>query len=115
MLVGRDVKGPIRAAELHQVYGCEVARGIVQEHVFRARIRGVDPAGIRTGMPVVDRGVELYARIGRGPGGIADLLPELTGLEGFLDLARSEERRVGKECVSTFRSRWSPYHYKQKN
>src|SRR3546814_17496335 len=23
---------------------------------------------------------------------------------------RSEERRVGKECVSTFRSRWSPYH-----
>src|SRR3546814_16391133 len=28
-----------------------------------------------------------------------DVLPE-----------RSEERRVGKECVSTCRSRWSPYH-----
>src|SRR3546814_17568787 len=27
---------------------------------------------------------------------------------------RSEERRVGKECVSTCRSRWSPYHYKTK-
>src|SRR3546814_12690757 len=27
---------------------------------------------------------------------------------------RSEERRVGQECVSTCRSRWSPYHYKQK-
>src|SRR3546814_13370281 len=25
-------------------------------------------------------------------------------------LQRSEERRVGKECVSTCRSRWSPYH-----
>src|SRR3546814_15504049 len=25
-------------------------------------------------------------------------------------LLRSEERRVGKECVSTCRSRWSPYH-----
>src|SRR3546814_11784936 len=25
-------------------------------------------------------------------------------------LYRSEERRVGKECVSTCRSRWSPYH-----
>src|SRR3546814_7161085 len=24
--------------------------------------------------------------------------------------ARSEERRVGKECVSTCRSRWTPYH-----
>src|SRR3546814_11916734 len=30
------------------------------------------------------------------------------------NVARSEERRVGKECVSTCRSRWSPYHYKQK-
>src|SRR3546814_13375152 len=28
--------------------------------------------------------------------------------------ARSEERRVGKECVSTCRSRWSPYHSKKK-
>src|SRR3546814_12038160 len=28
---------------------------------------------------------------------------------------RSEERRVGKECVSTCRSRWSPYHKKKKN
>src|SRR3546814_12702341 len=27
---------------------------------------------------------------------------------------RSEERRVGKEWVSTCRSRWSPYHYKKK-
>src|SRR3546814_11723674 len=29
--------------------------------------------------------------------------------------ARSEERRVGEECVSTGRSRWSPYHPKKKN
>src|SRR3546814_20960938 len=29
-------------------------------------------------------------------------------------LARSEERRVGKECVSTCRSRWSPSHSKKK-
>src|SRR3546814_6061699 len=28
-------------------------------------------------------------------------------------LVRSEERRVGKECVRTCRSRWSPYHYKK--
>src|SRR3546814_11292618 len=30
-------------------------------------------------------------------------------------ICRSEERRVGKECVSTVRSRWSPYHLKNKN
>src|SRR3546814_1901204 len=29
---------------------------------------------------------------------------------GARQLARSEERRVGKECVSTCRSRWSPYN-----
>src|SRR3546814_10457783 len=29
---------------------------------------------------------------------------------GDNDIARSAERRVGKECVSTCRSRWSPYH-----
>src|SRR5881396_4007356 len=28
--------------------------------------------------------------------------------------ARSEERRVGKECFVPCRSRWSPYHYKKK-
>src|SRR3546814_7947945 len=46
--------------------------------------------------------------------------PDLQALEvderlegsGGVDLVivRSEERRVGKECVSTCRSRWSPYH-----
>src|SRR3546814_13205433 len=29
-------------------------------------------------------------------------------------ILRSEERRVGKECVRPCRSRWSPYHYKKK-
>src|SRR3546814_15800781 len=31
-----------------------------------------------------------------------------------LPVVRSEERRVGKECVSTCRSRWSPDHEKKK-
>src|SRR3546814_16212957 len=30
------------------------------------------------------------------------------------ETARSEARRVGKECVSTCRSRWSPSHYNKK-
>ena len=35
------------------------------------------------------------------------------GMKAFVsrgDVVRSEERRVGKECVTTCRSRWSPYH-----
>src|SRR3546814_7049529 len=33
---------------------------------------------------------------------------------GVAERMRSEERRVGKECVSTCRSRWSPDPYKKK-
>src|SRR3546814_13395593 len=40
-------------------------------------------------------------RVGRGDDGLLGL-----GLRGRI---RSEERRVGKECVSTRRSRWAPY------
>src|SRR3546814_17050280 len=32
-----------------------------------------------------------------------------------IEASRSEARRVGKECVSPCRSRWSPYHLKKKN
>src|SRR3546814_15681988 len=35
--------------------------------------------------------------------------PVITGI-GFEARVKTEERRVGKECVSTCRSRWSPYH-----
>src|SRR3546814_9847274 len=42
----------------------------------------------------------------REPGRIMKLLSALVGNA----INRSEERRVGKECVSTCRSRWSPYH-----
>src|SRR3546814_20043553 len=48
------------------------------------------------------------SEVGSVAGGIA------TGYRGntrsTLTPARSEERRVGKECVSTCRYRWSPYH-----
>src|SRR3546814_17999343 len=41
-------------------------------------------------------------------GDVEEDVDTLGGLAFFI--ARSEERRVGKECVSTCRSRWSPSH-----
>ena len=47
---------------------------------------------------------------------IRDWWPNLVDLEvlhqhsSLSDPMRSEERRVGKECLSVCRSRWSPYH-----
>src|SRR3546814_13972684 len=58
------------------------------------------PSGIKsiTGSAEPISAAERQARIAR-----AQRLMRESGL-------RSEERRVGKECVSTCRSRWSPYH-----
>src|SRR3546814_20465507 len=78
-------------------------------HEQQARIRGIGRRVgglIVDGLPTLGLHIDVFTqqrlclRIALGP---------------RVDL-RSEERRVGKECVSTFRSRWSPYHSKkQKN
>src|SRR3546814_15810763 len=70
-------------------------------------------------MPV--EGLQLFGAIGTTDSSIQALavLPQYIGNKTpknttwKLNLGfqyRSEERRVGKECVSTCRSRWSPYH-----
>src|SRR3546814_18383792 len=56
-------------------------------------------------------GRRVRAGRGRGRGGVGVVVARDGRRVGA---GRSEERRVGKECVSTCRSRWSPYHYKQK-
>src|SRR3546814_17442854 len=59
-------------------------------------------ASIGAGQQLQDIAISLYS--GQRAGVVfAQQLPQLS-------FARSEERRVGKECVSTCRSRWSPYH-----
>src|SRR3546814_12657599 len=39
-----------------------------------------------------------------------EVIAAVAGSAGHPTVSRSEERRVGKECVSTCRSRWSPDH-----
>ena len=53
-------------------------------------------------------GIQIVPATGRGVGGIPPMIRELPGANYAITTngARSEERRVGKEC----RSRWSPYH-----
>src|SRR3546814_19732572 len=77
-----------------------------QRPAVRRRDGGLDVAASVVGDPAVQIGSEL--------------LRAVPDQEGMHDVAeergqpRSEERRVGKECVSTCRSRWSPYHSKNK-
>src|SRR3546814_18800579 len=50
----------------------------------------------------------IFQQLNRWPtNGEEDYARNIHALSAYL---RSEERRVGKECVSTCRSRWSPYH-----
>src|SRR3546814_11555887 len=81
---------------------------------------GVDmPA--RAARAQIASAINVVVQIGRLSDGRRRLmsLSEITGMEGEVvtmqdifrfRMMRSEERRVGKECVSTCRSRWSPYH-----
>src|SRR3546814_13124605 len=62
---------------------------------------------IGDGPPFVRDGVSVQYRLGDYRAWIASMRRYASTSEA---IARSEERRVGKECVSTCRSRWSPDH-----
>src|SRR3546814_11177025 len=79
-------------AEQNAVARLHVQRGHLAIFAARARAYGDDFAFLR-----------LFLR------GIGNEDAACGLLFGF-DPARSDERRVGKECVSTCRSRWSPYN-----
>src|SRR3546814_12979261 len=55
---------------------------------------------------------QLFAPLCLQNQGQSRIFPTLSNLNILVHYKRnrSEERRVGKECVSTCRSRWSPYH-----
>ena len=76
------VERAVLVAELHQVDRGQVAGRVVHVHVFRARVRRVDPARVRAGVPTVDRRVVLDTGIGALPRGVGDLVHQVTGREG---------------------------------
>src|SRR3546814_11390368 len=77
------------------------------------------PDLIKQGRSTKERIDAIVQRTRSGGGEIVALLKTGSAFyapatSGIAMAERSEERRVGKECVSTCRSRWSPYHYKKK-
>src|SRR3546814_11288953 len=70
--------------------------------LLRQQIGGGQPRGAGTDDGDVGAGRAAFQTRDFGH---ADYSPQATSCS-----LRSEERRVGKECVSTCRSRWSPYH-----
>src|SRR3546814_15136295 len=66
-------------------------------------------SGVRSNIWVREGDDLIHARTVE-TGGPAIVLRGVTIYERSGGVLRSEERRVGKACVSTCRSRWSPYH-----
>src|SRR3546814_14563268 len=77
-----------------RVHYADIGRGDLTEPTPEGAIVGIAPH--RGGVRAVDRTIVEVAAANDGCYSV--------------DAHRSEERRVGKECVSTCRSRWSPDH-----
>src|SRR3546814_19231338 len=80
-------------------------------------VRGTAPADDAD----VEQRLTSVAEMAEAQAKVAALLAELHAVRDAaafdadaVETQRSEERRVGKECVSTCSSRWSPYHSKKK-
>src|SRR5580704_8126492 len=80
--IGFDIESSIRS-ELQQVQTGQVAGRVVQEHVFAARIAGVDAGRILRCVPAIDRGVVLHAGIAAVPGGLGNFSEEVFGFVGL--------------------------------
>src|SRR3546814_6671232 len=93
-----------------------------RRHTRCALVTGVQTCALPIYPVDPERGTEIAAAFfqatrGEGTANLGALLAEEVsfhsdggGKRPAVARIRSEERRVGKECVSTCRSRWSPYH-----
>src|SRR3546814_19453315 len=76
-------------------------------HIFR-RVGMIDFTGKVALITGASSGIGRSCALTLARYGAAVIVADIT------EKGRSEERRVGKECVRTCRSRWWPYHYKKK-
>src|SRR3546814_3859338 len=93
-----------------------------RRHTRCALVTGVQTCALPISLAEVIDGADMF--LGLSAGGVLkpEMVAKMAARPLILALAnptpeitpeaikRSEERRVGKECVSTCRSRWSPYH-----
>src|SRR3546814_15757561 len=93
--------GGRKGGRLRNWHPVDLAAEVLAEVVNRT---GIDPVRID------DVILGCVGQIGGQAANIARNAVLSAGFPETVPATRSEERRVGKECVSTFRSRWSPYH-----
>ena len=111
---------PLTISRTH-LDGLVMFLAVAEARGFRAAARhlGVTPSAVsqairsledRVGAPLFSRTTRSVGLTEAGERLLAHARPAVDMLTAGLDAARSEERRVGKECTVLCRSRWSPYH-----
>src|SRR3546814_16762870 len=118
----RSYNRAIRAPTLNELYSpitrgfssgsdpCEASRNPTQAQQDLCVAQGVP----RADLPTFTQATLGFNVDGGGNPNLEEEKSETFTLGAVISPPRSEERRVGKELVRTFRSRWSPYHYKKK-
>ena len=76
----------------------------------RIEIRGFGSFALHHREPRVGRNPKTGKSVDVAAKAVPHFKPGKALRDAVNESGRSEERRVGKECVSTCRSRWSPYH-----
>ena len=75
-----NVELVVGALELHQVQRSEIARGVIDENVFAAGVRGVDRLGAFARVPLLDRAVVLDARVAADVRAFGDFVEQHAGV-----------------------------------
>ena len=85
---------------------------IIKDHILSGNIDAAKSMAKNADNPVAKMIVKGVMRIGKPIDAIEKSMENVGKLEMYSmeRNLRSEERRVGKECASMCRSRWSPYH-----
>ena len=106
-LIREIQRHPIRPDIIHvdfyEIHAAEKVKLKIPVHLVGS------PDGVRNAGGVLDQ-VTREVEIEVLPENIPDRVELDVNALKIGDSLRSEERRVGKECVTTCRSRWSPYH-----
>ena len=118
--VGSFFRSPVREifkrVDLNAIYsfagGYPSAETFPMEEIRRTMSEVIDKYGSKAFQYGATQGVpELREQVAKRCGVTVDRVQITSSSQQGIDVCtRSEERRVGKECVCQCRSRWSPYH-----
>src|SRR3546814_13889915 len=96
-------------------WGSDVCSSDLGENAHHYYVAVVQLGALVHGRDWIDDGGERSAAEARLRAGLERLWSPHRGVYTAIRDMRSEERRVGEECVSTCRDRWSPDHLKKNN